>query len=131
MTDTDTEDERDAPHTLGRLLFGGVLAFMAIDNFRNPEAMTGYAEAKGVPSPDLSVPLGSGALLFGGVGVALWRLPALAAGAIATFLVATNARIHDFWNLEGEEAQQEQVQFLKNSALLGAAVVLLRRATRD
>lgn len=72
-----------------------------------------------------------GRLLFGGVGVALWRLPALAAGAVATFLLATSAKIHDFWNLDGEDAQSEQVHFLKNSALVGGALVFLRYATRE
>ncbi|WP_254546324.1 DoxX family protein [Halomarina pelagica] len=126
-----TDDATDAPPSrLARLLFGGVLAFMALDNFRNLEGMIGYAEGNGVPKADLAVPFASGALLSGGVGIALWRLPRLAAGAVATFFLGVTPLMHDFWNREGEEKQAQQIHFLKNLAPLGAAIAFLVRGGR-
>ncbi|MFC4987634.1 MULTISPECIES: DoxX family protein [Saliphagus] len=111
---------------LGRLLFGGVLAYNAIDNLRNLEGRIAYAEAKGAPRPDISVPAISGGLLAGSVGIALWRLPSAAAAGVVGFLAGVTPVMHDFWNEEDEEGyQQELIQFLKNTALLGAALALL------
>ncbi|NHN45999.1 DoxX family membrane protein [Halostella sp. JP-L12] len=117
---------------LGRALFGGILAFMAIDNFRNLDERIGYAEAKGVPFPNVSVPAGSANLLLGGVGIALWRMPATAAAAVASFFLTTTPLMHDFWAVDDpEQQQQETFQFLKNAALLGAALAFLRVGRRE
>lgn len=137
-TESDTEEEprtEDNPgdpvetaplFRLGRLLFGGVLAYNAIDNLRNLEGRIAYAEAKGAPYPEISVPAISGGLLVGSIGVALWRLPTAAAAGVAGFLAGVTPVMHDFWNAEDEEGyQQELIQFLKNVALLGAALALL------
>ena len=113
------------PGGLGRLLFGGVLAFYGINHFQNAEEMTGYADSKGIPAADLAVPVSGGLLMFGGLGIVLWRLPRLAAGAIATFLAVTTPTMHDFWNAEEEAQQDEMIHFLKNVAMLGGALSLL------
>ncbi|UPV73405.1 DoxX family protein [Halorussus limi] len=135
---TESVTGEDAPKThstsfkLARALFGGVLAFTAVDNFRDLESMIGYAESKGAPMADRSVPAISGSLLFGGLGVAAWKLPRLAAGAIATFLVSTTPVMHDFWSMDdGQEREQQMVHFLKNTALLGGALAFLRVAQDD
>lgn len=117
---------------LGRVMFGGILAFNAVDNLRNLDERIAYAEAKGVPYPGLSVPAASGGLLLGGIGVVLWRVPSAAAGAVAWFLAAVTPVMHDFWNHDDPERQQDElVHFLKNTALLGAALAFLRIGRRD
>lgn len=120
-----------APSRLGRLLYGGVFAFNGINHFQNTEQLTGYAESKGIPAADLAVPFSGGLLLFGGIAIALWRLPRLAAGAIATFLAVATPTMHDFWNADEEEQQNEMTHFLKNVALFGAALSLLSVAGHD
>ena len=109
-----------------RVLFGGVLAFMGLNHFLQTDAMTGYAEAKGLPAPRAGV-LGSGGLLvLGGVGIVAGVAPVLSAGAVATFLLASAVLFHDFWAVEDPEQQQtEMTQFLKNAALVGGALALL------
>ena len=126
MSDDDTDRRATASPTfrLARLLFGGLLAFMALDNLQNLEERIGYADAKGVPEPERAVPAATGSLLFGGIGIALWKLPTLAAAAVATFLAGVTPTMHDFWN--EEEPQQEQIQFLKNAALFGSALAFLK-----
>lgn len=117
---------------LGRGLFGGILAFMAIDNLRNLEERIGYAESMGAPMPSLSVPAISSSLLVGSIGVLLWRAPVAAASAVAAFFAATTPVMHDFWTVEDpEQKQQQMVHFLKNGALLGAALAFLGLARRE
>lgn len=119
---------RDPPSLVGRLLFGGMLGFSAINSFRNLDAQIGYAQSKGLPYADRLVPLSSGVLAFGSAGVALWRMPALASGAVATFLAAVTPAMHDFWEAEGQDRQNELNHFVKNVAMLGAAVAFFQRA---
>jgi uncharacterized membrane protein YphA (DoxX/SURF4 family) len=111
---------------LGRLLFGGVLAFMGINHFMNTDDMTGYAEFKGLPAPRLSV-VGSGVLLvLGGLGIVAGAFPVLAAGALATFLVVSAVTMHDFWAQDDPEDQQNELtNFLKNVYGAGAALGFL------
>lgn len=111
---------------LGRGLFGGLLAYMALDNLRNLEERIGYAEAKGAPMPSLSVPAISSSLLVGSVGLALWRAPVAAASAVVAFLVSTTPVMHDFWAMDdAEQRQQEQIHFLKNTAMLAGTLAFL------
>lgn len=117
--------------TIGRVLFGGVLAFNAIDNLRDIEGMAAYADSKGVPKADRLVPLSSAMLLFGGVATALGRVPRLAGGAIAAFLVGVTPAMHDFWNQEDDQRESEVIQFLKNTALLGGALFFLARGPEE
>jgi putative oxidoreductase len=41
------------------------------------------------------------------------------------FLLPTTYLFHDFWNLTGEAAQGQQIQFMKNLALGGAMLFLI------
>ena len=120
---------RDAPSLLGRSLYGGVLAYMAVDGFKNNDKRVAVAEEKGVPMPDVLVPFVTGMLLVANLGIVLWRLPRAAAGALVVFFLGTTPAIHDFWTMEGKERQGNKINFLKNLALLGGALVFLDAAS--
>jgi putative oxidoreductase len=122
-------DDTAAPGGLGRLLFGLGLALQASEDFRDMEDTVEYAESAGVPAPDLLAPLASGMMFVGGVGVALWRFPRVATGAVVAFLAVVTPTMHDFWNEEGD-ASGERLAFFGNLAMLGAAVAFLREAYR-
>lgn len=109
----------------GRVLFGGVLAFSGLNHFRQVDGMAGMAESEGVPAPRFAV-YGTGALLVGGgLSLAFGVYPLVGALALVAFFLGTTPWVHDFWNLEDpEERQQQLTQFLKNTALLGGAMVL-------
>ncbi|WP_281195954.1 DoxX family protein [Halorubrum sp. F4] len=127
----ESESTRDPPSLLGRSLYGGVLAYMAVDGFRNNEKRVAVAEEKGVPMPDVLVPFVTGMLFVANLGIVLWRLPRAAAGALVVFFLGTTPAIHDFWNMEGKERHGNKINFLKNLALLGAAFVLLDAASDE
>lgn len=114
---------------LARVLVGGVLAFMGLNHFLDADAMTGYAEAKGLPAPRLAVLGSGGTLLFGGLSIATGIVPVLGAGALALFLAVATPTMHDFWSFDDpEQVQAEMTNFLKNVALLGASLGFLALA---
>lgn len=109
---------------VGRILFGGVIAFTGLNHFLQTEEMTGYAEYKGLPAPKAGVLLSGLLLILGGVGVVLGVLPVALAVLIAGFLVVSGLIFHDFWAAPEEDKQTEMTQFLKNIALAGGALVV-------
>lgn len=121
---------RNPPSLLGRLLFGGMLAAAAINSFRGMEGQIAYAESKDIKYAEYVVPFTSGMLAFGSIGIALWRFPKLATGAVVTFFAGVTPTMHDFWNAPEEQEQNELNHFIKNGAMLGAALTYLRRACR-
>ncbi|MDJ1431032.1 DoxX family protein [Halostagnicola sp. A-GB9-2] len=128
---SDPGSSSEPPSALGRALYGGILAYMAVDGFKNNEKRVEVARAKGVPVPDLLVPFVTGMLFVANLGILLWKFPRVSAGALIVFFLTTTPSIHDFWTMEGEERQANKTNFLKNVALLGGAVILLEAADRD
>jgi hypothetical protein len=59
--------------------------------------------------------------VVGQVGAA----PAVGALAVLGFLAGVTPVMHDFWNQEGMDRQNEQIHFLKNAGLAGTALVFL------
>ncbi|MFP4218342.1 MAG: DoxX family protein [Salinarchaeum sp.] len=123
---SDDETTATSQSTLARVVFGLGLALQAAEAFRDMETTISYAEHAGVPKPDVMAPFATGMMVAGGIGIALWRLPKLATGAAATFLVAVTPTMHDFWNAENRD--EERLSFLTNAALLGGVLSYLRRA---
>ena len=119
------------PSTLGRLLYGGILAYMALDGFSNNEKRVEIAAESGVPVPEVLVPFVTGMLLVANLGIVLWKYPRASAGALVVFFVGTTPFIHNFWTMEGKERQENRINFLKNCARLGCAIMLLDAAARE
>ena len=110
---------------VGRLLFGGFLAFQGLNHFMNTDEMAGYAGSKGVPAPRFGVIASGILLLLGGLGIILGVYPIVAAGMLAVFFVLVTPVMHDFWAAPEAEQQDEMVDFIKNVELLGASLVFL------
>ena len=110
---------------VGRLLFGGFLAFQGLNHFMNTDEMAGYAGSKGVPAARFGVIASGIMLLLGGLGIILGVYPIIAAGMLAVFFVLVTPVMHDFWAAPEEEQQNEMVNFIKNVELLGASLVFL------
>ncbi len=109
---------------LGRVLFGGFFLYNGINHFRQREVMTQYTGAKGVPHPDLAVTASGAAMALGGVSILLGVKPKLGAAAVAAFLAGASPLMHAFWNADEASKQGEVINFSKNMALLGAALIL-------
>ncbi len=126
--DSDSTDTARRPSTPGRVLFGLGLALQASEDFRDMDDTIEYAASADVPLPAYAAPFASGMMLFAGLGIALWRLPKLAAGAAVTFLAVVTPTMHDFWNAEEGSGSGDRLAFFGNLAMFGAALVFLREA---
>jgi putative oxidoreductase len=110
---------------IGRIVFAALFLNSAIGHFTQSAAMTGYAQAKGVPAAKPAV-LGGGVLLaLGGLMVLFGVWADLGALLLVIFLVPTAVLMHAFWKeSDGQGKQLEMVSFFKDLALAGAAIAL-------
>lgn len=110
----------------GRLLFGGFFVISGLRHFMQLPAYAAYASSRRVPAPRLGV-LGSGLLaVLGGLSVALGAWPRCGALLLVIFLVPVSLMMHNFWaDPDPQTRQANQVHFMKNLALMGAALMLL------
>jgi uncharacterized membrane protein YphA (DoxX/SURF4 family) len=109
---------------IGRILFSALFISSGINHFTNGKAMSGYAAAKGVPAPLAATYAGGVLLLAGGLSVLLGVWADLGALLLVIFLVPTAVLMHAFWRAEGQERMLDMIQFQKDVALAGAALML-------
>jgi uncharacterized membrane protein YphA (DoxX/SURF4 family) len=121
-----SEESMKAPFLVGRLLFGGFFIFSGINHFKQTKSMAQYAAAKKIPKPDIAVQVSGAVLIAGGASVLLGIKPKMGTAAIIGFLAGVSPLMHDFWKKENpEERANHMVNFMKNVALLGAAMALM------
>ncbi len=114
----------------GRLLYGGFFLMSSMNHFRNATMMSGYAASKGVKSPKLAVYFSGLLILLGGLGIIFGIYTKLAALYIVLFLLPVSFMMHAFWKITDQNMKMvEYVNFTKNMALLGAALMFLTIAT--
>ncbi len=113
---------------LGRMIVGVFYLYNAYNHFANLKNMAGYAGSKGVPLPELAV-AGSGLLLLGaGILLILGIYTDYTTAALVLFFVPVSFLIHNFWAVGEEMKAMEMVNFLKNMALMGSALMFLNIA---
>ena len=115
-----------AAFLLGRLIFGGFFLYSGINHFKQRKTMAQYAAMKNIPVPDLAVTASGAVLIVGGASILLGIKPKLGALAIGSFLAGVSPAMHDFWKAEDPtQRQNDEINFMKNLAMLGATLALL------
>jgi putative oxidoreductase len=111
---------------LGRVLYGGFFLLGGINHFSHLGMMSGYAGSKGVPAAKAGVIFSGLLIIVGGAFVILGTHIRIAAACIIVFLVPVTYLMHDFWNEKDMMGRiNQQVNFQKNLALLGAALMMV------
>ncbi|HTK29275.1 MAG TPA: DoxX family protein [Vicinamibacterales bacterium] len=114
-----------ALHVLGRTIFGSYFVYNGINHLVHERMLSQYAAAKGVSNADVAVPASGALLITGGLSLVTGFQPRRGLLAIIGFLVPVTLEMHRFWAAD-DPAQRsaDQVNFLKNVALIGAALAL-------
>jgi len=110
---------------IGRIIYGGFFIMNGLNHLRNVSSLAGYARSKGVPAPEAAVIVTGLMLLAGGLSVLLGYLPMVGLALIVIFLVVVAFWMHGYWSVsEPMTRMGEQVNFFKNLALAGAALMM-------
>ncbi|GAA4433883.1 DoxX family protein [Bremerella cremea] len=111
---------------VGRLFIVTIFVMSALGNkipqFSN---VAQYMASEGVPAPQVML---AGAIVFlivGGLSVLLGFYARFGAILLFTFLVLATYFFHDFWTFEGEAAQMQTIQFMKNLSMMGTMLFIM------
>ena len=119
-----------ADHTALQILGHAMIAFLFL--FRCFTAMPRFAEhagrlaKKSVPFPKLSLAIGFGMMLVGGVSVLIDIHTVIGACILIVFTMLANVLYHDFWNKEHDRAERNRALyvFCNNTAVMGGLVLV-------
>ncbi len=109
----------------GRIIVGGYYLLSAGQHFLKLDMLTQYAKSKKVPLAREAVLFSGLLLLLGGVSVLLGVYPQAGVLLLVLFLTAASFKMHDFWAVPEEQKMAEKMNFMKNMALLGSALMWL------
>jgi uncharacterized membrane protein YphA (DoxX/SURF4 family) len=109
---------------IGRALFSVIFIHAVVSNFSS--GAIAAASAHGVPLATLVAPLAGVLAAVGGVMILFGYRAKFGAFLCLLFLVPVTFVMHDFWNIkDATEAAAQRAQFLKNTSLVGATLLLM------
>ena len=77
-----------------------------------------------MPLASLAVPLSGVVALLGAMSILFGLYTRLGGGLIVLFLVPVTAAMHNFWSVGPEQAQLQQIMFMKNLTMTGGAMII-------
>jgi putative oxidoreductase len=111
---------------IARILFVGLFLSSGYGHLSQGQAMTGYAQSKGVPSSRIMVMASGVLIVLGALMVLLGIWGDLGSLFLIAFLIPTAVLMHGFWKeTEPMGRMTEQIQFSKDIALAGGALAFL------
>jgi putative oxidoreductase len=107
----------------GRIFYSLIFVMAIFSNFS--QKAISEAVAQGVPLASIAVPLSGIIAILGGLSVALGYKAKWGACLLVLFLIPVTLMMHNFWAISDPMmAQMQQIMFMKNLALLGAALFI-------
>lgn len=110
----------------GRVMIGLIFLMSAIGNkIPNFYDVVQYMAGAGVPAPQILLPGAIVFLIVGSLSVMAGFKTRIGASLLLIFLILATYYFHDFWTFEGQQAQMQMIQFMKNLSLMGTMVFLI------
>ena len=108
---------------VARLFFSLIFILSGFNHFTS--GSISYADSMGIPMADMLVPISGLVIIIGGFSILLGLHARFGALLLLIFLVPVTLTMHRFWAIEDPQAAQMQmIQFFKNLALIGGALLL-------
>jgi len=115
---------------IGRILVGVFFINSGVNHFIRQKQLVPYAQSKGVPTAKFFVMFSGVLVLLAGFSILLGVLPQIGVLLVAAFLLPVSLVMHNFWSItDPQQKMMEMVNFMKNMALLGSALMFLGIAT--
>lgn len=114
---------------IGRVIIAIYFIMSGANHFMKREMMAGYAKSKGVPMAGTAVIVSGLLLVLAGLSFGLGLYPAWGSLFVVLFMVPVGIKMHPFWSAEGDQKMPEMINFMRNMALSGAALMFLNIPT--
>jgi len=111
---------------VGRVMIAAIFLLSAVGNkIPNFGATVETMAKEGIPLPQVAL---VGAIVFliaGSLSIIFGYKTAVGAALLLVFLLLATFYFHDFWTFQGEEAEQQRNNFMKNVSLMGTMIFLM------
>jgi putative oxidoreductase len=104
---------------LSRLALSGIFVTSGLAKFKEFENNVQYAKSKNLPFVKAAIAFAGAIEVAGGLSLLFGYKSKFMSGALAAYLIPVSAVFHDFWKVEGQEKQMQQINFMKNLAIIG------------
>jgi putative oxidoreductase len=110
---------------IGRIIVGIFYLYNGINHFVKFTDMAEYAKYKGVPLAEVGVAVSGLLLIVAAFTILLGFFPEIGIAAVVVFFIPVTFMMHNFWAVPQEQQMAEMVNFTKNIALMGSALMFL------
>lgn len=104
---------------IGRILIAWLFIPAGIGKLTGFAGQVGYAQAMGMPLPEVGVAIGLAIELLGGIMLLIGFRTRCAAAVLAFFTLVAGFIFHAYWSLPAEQVMMQQIMFTKNLAIVG------------
>lgn len=108
-----------------RLCIAAIFILAGVSKFMSFDQTAAYMASKGLTMIPLFLFGAATIEILGGLLLVFGYKTRLAAIILILFLIPTTLIFHDFWNLSGADQAAQQIEFLKNLAILGGLLYVL------
>ena len=109
---------------VGRILLALIFILSGFGKLTDYAGTAGYMASSGLQMVGLLLPLTILVELGGGLLIALGLFTRVAAPVLFLFLIPVSLAFHHFWDVPAAQAAMQQIQFLKNIAIMGGMLLL-------
>jgi putative oxidoreductase len=110
----------------GRILLALIFIASAFGKFADWQMPLKMMTDKGVPKPEVLLPIAVAFELAGGLSVAAGFYARVGGLMLLAFLIPVSYFMHDFWNYEDAAQRMEQmINFMKNVSIMGGALLVI------
>jgi putative oxidoreductase len=116
---------RDILLAIGRIALAAIFIMSGFGKVLALSDTAAYIASKGVPLPLVAAVVAAFCELGFGLLIAVGFRTKLAAAALVVFTIAATVMFHDFWTMTGADREMNQIEALKNLAMVGGFLMLI------
>lgn len=110
---------------LGRVLLASIFVYSGFGKISGFQSTVGYIAGAGLPMPQVLAVASIVVEFIGGLALLIGFRARWAALAFVVFLIVITPVFHNFWSAPEAEAVAQQINFIKNIAIIGGMLMVM------
>jgi putative oxidoreductase len=109
---------------VGRILLASLFIWSGWGKLNGFSGTAGFIASRGLPMPQVLAALAIAVELGGGILLLIGLMTRWVALVLVVFLIVITPIFHNFWNAAAAQVQMQEINFLKNVAIMGGILMV-------
>jgi putative oxidoreductase len=118
------KERSDGMALVGRILLASLFIWSGWGKLNGFSGTAGFIGSQGLPMPQVLAALAIAVELGGGILLLIGLKARWVALALVLFLIVITPIFHNFWDAPAAEAKMQEINFLKNVAIMGGILMV-------